>query len=307
MELEESAKEEQIILGIKRNQQEIGKIYYITEASNAVKVENHVLRYWEDELGLPVRRNEQGHRYYTEEDIRMLRKIKRLKDQGLQLKAIKLVLKGMNYLPVEEKTVENKDVSESEKTEKKSYENKIFRIETNDTDQEKNEIPVIDETDALDDKELNRKDKFYDFIQTETEKDLENKTLNMNDSDYPIESYDGVQKESNFLKDNNCLMEKDKKEIEESCHLKKDSKKERSDGLMEKDNIETGRGGLDKLQKLRLIIKLIVRETLDEYMSNYRKEIQDVIAKEMDYQFRMWQEQQEEIYSGYDRKRKGKN
>ena len=75
---------------------------------------------------------------------------------------------------------------------------------------------------------------------------------------------------------------------------------------MEKDNIETGRGGLDKLQKLRLIIKLIVRETLDEYMSNYRKEIQDVIAKEMDYQFRMWQEQQEEMYSGYDRKHKMK-
>lgn len=76
---------------------------------------------------------------------------------------------------------------------------------------------------------------------------------------------------------------------------------------MEKENIETGRGGLDKLQKFRLIIRLIVRETLDEYMSDYRKEIQDVIAKEMDYQFRMWQEQQEDIYSGYDRKRRGKS
>lgn len=66
--------------------------YYISEAAKKIQVENHVLRYWEEELKLPIRRNEMGHRYYTEEDIHKLKEIKRLKEQGLQLKAIKTIL-----------------------------------------------------------------------------------------------------------------------------------------------------------------------------------------------------------------------
>ena len=66
--------------------------YYISEAAKKIQVENHVLRYWEEELKLPIRRNEMGHRYYTEEDINKLKEIKRLKEQGLQLKAIKTIL-----------------------------------------------------------------------------------------------------------------------------------------------------------------------------------------------------------------------
>lgn len=66
--------------------------YYISEAAKKVKVESHVLRYWEEELELPIHRNEMGHRYYTQEDIRKLQEIKQLKDQGLQLKAIKPII-----------------------------------------------------------------------------------------------------------------------------------------------------------------------------------------------------------------------
>ena len=66
--------------------------YMISDASRLVDVEAHVLRYWEEELGLPIGRNEMGHRYYTEEDIRLFRHIKGLKDGGVQLKAIKQLL-----------------------------------------------------------------------------------------------------------------------------------------------------------------------------------------------------------------------
>lgn len=69
-------------------------IYYISEASKKVEVEHHVLRYWEDELKLPIERNEMGHRCYKEKDIETLRQIKQLKEQGLQLKAIRAVLHG---------------------------------------------------------------------------------------------------------------------------------------------------------------------------------------------------------------------
>ncbi len=70
------------------------KIYLISDASKKVEVESHVLRYWEDELKLPVKRNELGHRYYTEEDIMEFREIKKLKEQGLQLKAIRMILRN---------------------------------------------------------------------------------------------------------------------------------------------------------------------------------------------------------------------
>ena len=68
------------------------KNYLINEAAKEVHVESHVLRYWEEELRLPIKRNEQGHRIYTQEDIDTFITVKKLKDQGLQLKAVKMIL-----------------------------------------------------------------------------------------------------------------------------------------------------------------------------------------------------------------------
>lgn len=67
--------------------------YLISDASRMVEVESHVLRYWEEELEIPIKRNELGHRYYTAGDIDRFREIKRLKEQGLQLKAVRMMLK----------------------------------------------------------------------------------------------------------------------------------------------------------------------------------------------------------------------
>lgn len=73
----------------------------ISDAAKRVQVENHVLRYWEEELKLPIKRNEAGHRYYTEEDIERFMQIKTMKERGLQLKAIKMILKDgkLDMLP----------------------------------------------------------------------------------------------------------------------------------------------------------------------------------------------------------------
>ena len=68
------------------------KRYSISEASKILEVENHVLRYWEEELELNIPRNELGHRYYREEEIQLLNCIKELKNKGFQLKAVKEVL-----------------------------------------------------------------------------------------------------------------------------------------------------------------------------------------------------------------------
>lgn len=42
------------------------KSYSISEAAAMVEVETHVLRYWEEELEIDIRRNEMGHRCYDD-------------------------------------------------------------------------------------------------------------------------------------------------------------------------------------------------------------------------------------------------
>lgn len=77
--------------------------YMISDASKIVEVESHVLRYWEEELELPIARNEMGHRYYTEDDIQLLKHIKKLKERGYQLKAIKMdISENGELIPQEE-------------------------------------------------------------------------------------------------------------------------------------------------------------------------------------------------------------
>lgn len=85
-------------------------IYYISEAAKKVQVESHVLRYWEEELQLPIKRNEMGHRYYTEQNIKQLQEIKSLKEQGLQLKAIRtILLKTPEGMTADKKTESGRD------------------------------------------------------------------------------------------------------------------------------------------------------------------------------------------------------
>lgn len=67
--------------------------YMISDAARMVALEQHVLRYWEEELDLDIPRNEMGHRYYTDENIKEILRIKDLRDKGYQLKAIRMYLK----------------------------------------------------------------------------------------------------------------------------------------------------------------------------------------------------------------------
>lgn len=91
------------------------KRYLISEASTITGLEAHVLRYWEEELGLEISRNELGHRYYTESDLEILIAAKEMKNKGYQLKAIKSELIGKaDIIPIhiepEVEKVENKDL-----------------------------------------------------------------------------------------------------------------------------------------------------------------------------------------------------
>lgn len=72
--------------------------YIISDASKKVDVEPHVLRYWEEELEIDIPRNEMGHRYYKQEHIDTFKTVKTLKDQGFQLKAIKMLISDLHNI-----------------------------------------------------------------------------------------------------------------------------------------------------------------------------------------------------------------
>lgn len=71
----------------------MGNIHYmISEAAKEVGVESHVLRYWEEEMNLVIDRTEMGHRYYTEEDLELFQCIRKLKDEGVLIKELKVLV-----------------------------------------------------------------------------------------------------------------------------------------------------------------------------------------------------------------------
>lgn len=86
--------------------------FMISEAAKQVDVESHVLRYWEEELGLTIGRTEMGHRYYTKDDIQLFRCIKKLKDEGMLLRELKPLIPELKETRLKMKSAESaEDVS----------------------------------------------------------------------------------------------------------------------------------------------------------------------------------------------------
>ncbi len=92
--------------------------YMISEAAKRVNLEAHVMRHWEEELGLAIGRTEMGHRYYTDEDVRLFNCIKELKEQGMLLKELKELIpdiqaaRAKSKAKKETETKEEKPLSE---------------------------------------------------------------------------------------------------------------------------------------------------------------------------------------------------
>ncbi|MBS4539934.1 MerR family transcriptional regulator [Clostridium sp. D2Q-11] len=70
----------------------------ISEVSDILGYENHVLRYYEKEFELEIPRNEVNHRFYTDMEIELLKKIKNLQQKGYSNKQIKLILKSPDLI-----------------------------------------------------------------------------------------------------------------------------------------------------------------------------------------------------------------
>ena len=189
-------------------------IYYISEAAKKVQVENHVLRYWEEELQLPIKRNEMGHRYYTEQDVKQLQEIKMLKEQGLQLKAIRTVL---------------------------------FKA------------PERQESRGITEK---KEDKLMEMVKDRVEEKTKEKE--------------------------EMLLNKPHKYV---VALSKDTKKP-TEKLHESDDMDTEKS--QKAARLQYLLQHMITEAVKSANRELCTEVKDSILKELDYQFRMQEERDEQ-------------
>ncbi len=64
----------------------------ITEVAKYLKVHEQTLRKWEKDYELKIPRNEQGHRIYTDKEIKVFESIIKLKEQGANLHLINKIL-----------------------------------------------------------------------------------------------------------------------------------------------------------------------------------------------------------------------
>ena len=90
--------------------------FMISEAAKKVQVESHVLRYWEDELHIPIGRTEMGHRYYTQDDIQLFCCIKKLKNEGVLLRDLKPLIPELKSTRQIMRHAENKEKNAIAKT-----------------------------------------------------------------------------------------------------------------------------------------------------------------------------------------------
>lgn len=72
--------------------------YSITELSESLNVTDHALRFYEKEFNLSIPKDNRGRRYYTTELANVMYQIKNMRDEGLEIKAIKKILATEGYI-----------------------------------------------------------------------------------------------------------------------------------------------------------------------------------------------------------------
>lgn len=76
------------------------KYYPVTQVCRALKVEPHVLRYWEKEFELSVKRNSAGRRIYSDDQLERLRLIRHLiREEKMTTKGAKRQIARMKTAP----------------------------------------------------------------------------------------------------------------------------------------------------------------------------------------------------------------
>ena len=246
----------------------------ISDAAKEVEVESHVLRYWEEELNLPIHRNEQGHRFYTREDVDRFKQIKKLKEGGLQLKAIRMILKDgkLNLLTPMTEELEPGQEKISEKVQKGNIEEieeerKEGGKEWREEDRKKGGKEWREEERKEGGKEWRKEDRKEGGKEWREEEKKEEKKEEMEE-----------------LRTDRDIIEKEKYESRGIIKNKNTG----ADGSQEQLSTE------EKVKRLKWLLQQLIGETLQENNRQLCEDIRESVIKELDYQFRTQEERLEE-------------
>ncbi len=256
--------------------------YIISDASKLIEVESHVLRYWEEELGIDIPRNEMGHRYYTDYYIELFKRVKELKDGGFQLKAIKMLIPELTNM----NTRENESIE--------GLREELF-----------NRLTDYGEA-AVDDSGDNTFTGNGGNVNNTNNAFVEN-SENVNNVNNAFANNGGNDIDNNVTMndkdktDNSTLSNvKDKEEIYNNG--------ERKSELMTTDNESQGniseRTNNGKLEQFQSIISEVVSNALKENTGMLGKEVSEIVSdnviKEMDYLMHIREKQEEERFKKLD-------
>lgn len=236
---------------------------FISDAAKEVNVESHVLRYWEEELHLPIKRNELGHRYYTKEDVERFKTIKGMKERGLQLKAIKMILKDGKLDLLPNQTV---NLQEGQGKTKKAA-----------ADQGKSADPAAGQG-----KETLPAEAFAGSAgEREQTEALRGETVHA-ETVQPEKSTGGLQSRVGSA------------QREEKMQTQEEIPAGLAVGVVARENALQAESKEEKSKRLQWLLQQLIRETLQENNQEICREIKESVVKELDYQFRM-QEEREEV------------
>lgn len=258
------------------------KRYIISDASKLIEVESHVLRYWEEELGIDIPRNEMGHRYYTDYYIELFKRVKELKDGGFQLKAIKMLIPELTNM----NTRENESIE--------GLREELF-----------NRLTDYGEA-AVDDSGDNTFTGNGGNVNNTNNAFVEN-SENVNNVNNAFANNGG-----NDIDNNVAMNDKDKTDKSTLSNVKDKEEiynnGERKSELMTTDNESQGniseRTNNGKLEQFQSIISEVVSNALKENTGMLGKEVSEIVSdnviKEMDYLMHIREKQEEERFKKLD-------
>lgn len=254
---------------------------FISDAAKEVKVESHVLRYWEEELHLPIKRNELGHRYYTEEDVERFKEIKDLKERGLQLKAIKMILRDgkLDLLPSDNAGKKRESIVLQEKPECGNEAEKTMGQKQPECES-KAEKP---------------KGQKQPERENEAEKTMgqEEKPECGNEAEQSAQQFAASAEGGENPKSTKTERVENGQELLQPITPNEEKRGLAIDIISCRNARVVEESKEDKSRRLQWLLQQLIRETLQENNDELCRGIKESVVKELDYQFRMQEEREE--------------
>ena len=257
--------------------------YIISDAAKMIDVEPHVLRYWEEELGMEIPRNEMGHRYYTDKEVRLFTMVRDLKDKGFQLKAIKMILSA-----IDSEESSNKIISLDEI--RKNYEN-AQKQENEDTPKNNSANP-----------DIQLKDNGQSKINSGTAKNVSTMEFSQNTAS---KTNDGNQ--SKLTEQGEMIQSKSQSDTAQQTVVGEDQENHEETGLLASrmsGDVSVPLSSEEKMAHFKYMMDSIVMQALKKNNQTLEKQISDQISErlisEMDMLLKLQEEREEERYRNID-------